>query len=70
MANLVLPFRFINRNEIFLSMNEEFRKIQQQNLAEFLHDAQSYSNALDQREKEFATLMFKMRKAISKELIK
>ncbi|NNH76479.1 hypothetical protein HLH17_02015 [Acinetobacter sp. ANC 5380] len=51
-------------------MNEEFRKIQQQNLAEFLHDAQSYSNALDQREKEFATLMFKMRKALSKELIK
>ena len=69
-VDLLNDEQFINRNEIFLSMNEEFRKIQQQNLAEFLHDAQSYSNALDQREKEFATLMFKMRKAISKELIK
>lgn len=69
-VDLLNDEQFINRNEIFLCMNEEFRKIQQQNLAEFLHDAQSYSNALDQREKVFATLMFKMRKAISKELIK
>lgn len=54
------------RDDVVLIMSEELRKVQQQNLAACLQDAQSYSKALAQREKDVNTLIFKMRKALQK----
>ena len=42
------------------------RQVQQQNLATCLQDAKTYSQALELREKDIATLIFKMRKALMK----
>lgn len=58
--------QLIERDDVVLIMSEELRKVQQQNLASCLQDAQSYSEALDQREKDVNTLIFKMRKALMK----
>ena len=58
--------QLIERDDIVLIMSEELRKVQQQNLAACLQDAQSYSEALAQREKDVNTLIFKMRKALMK----
>lgn len=58
--------QLIERDDVVLIMSEELRKVQQQNLAACLQDAQSYSEALAQREKDVNTLIFKMRKALQK----
>ena len=58
--------QLIERDDVVLIMSEELRKVQQQNLAACLQDAQSYSEALAQREKDVNTLIFKMRKALMK----
>lgn len=58
--------QLIERDDVVLIMSEELRKVQQQNLASCLQDAQSYSEALAQREKDVNTLIFKMRKALMK----
>ncbi|WP_254629489.1 hypothetical protein [Acinetobacter bereziniae] len=58
--------QLIERDDVILIMSEELRKVQQQNLAACLQDAQSYSEALAQREKDVNTLIFKMRKALMK----
>lgn len=58
--------QLIERDDVILIMSEELRKVQQQNLAACLQDAQSYSKALAQREKDINTLIFKMRKALQK----
>lgn len=58
--------KLIERDDVVLIMSEELRKVQQQNLAACLQDAQSYSEALAQREKDVNTLIFKMRKALQK----
>ncbi len=56
----------LDRGDIAQIVSEEMRKIQQQSLAACLQDAKTYSAALTQQEKDFATLMFKMRKALQK----
>jgi hypothetical protein len=56
----------LDRSDIAQIISEEMRKIEQQNLAACLQDAKSYSQALEQRNKDFSTLMFKMRKALQK----
>lgn len=58
--------QLIERDDIVQIMSEELRKVQQQNLVACLQDAQSYSEALAQREKDMNTLIFKMRKALMK----
>lgn len=58
--------QLIERDDVVQIMSEELRKVQQQNLATCLQDAQSYSEALAQREKDVNTLIFKMRKALMK----
>lgn len=58
--------QLIERDDVLLIMSDELRKVQQQNLAACLQDAQSYSEALAQREKDVNTLIFKMRKALMK----
>ncbi len=58
--------QLIERDDVILIMSEELRKVQQQNLVACLQDAQSYSEALAQREKDVNTLIFKMRKALQK----
>lgn len=58
--------QLIERDDVVLIISEELRKVQQQNLAACLQDAQSYSEALAQREKDVNTLIFKMRKALQK----
>ncbi len=58
--------QLIERDDVVQIMSEELRKVQQQNLAACLQDAQSYSEALAQREKDVNTLIFKMRKALMK----
>lgn len=58
--------QLIERDDVVQIMSEELRKVQQQNLASCLQDAQSYSEALAQREKDVNTLIFKMRKALMK----
>ncbi|WP_180038131.1 hypothetical protein [Acinetobacter sp. YH12127] len=58
--------QLIERDDVVQIMSEELRKVQQQNLAACLQDAQSYSEALAQREKDVNTLIFKMRKALQK----
>ncbi|MDN5525003.1 hypothetical protein [Acinetobacter sp.] len=58
--------QLIERDDVVLIMSEELRKVQQQNLAACLQDAQSYSEALTQREKDVNTLIFKMRKTLQK----
>ncbi|WP_228256808.1 hypothetical protein [Acinetobacter sp. WCHAc060033] len=58
--------QLIERDDVVQIMSEELRKVQQQNLAACLQDAQSYSDALAQREKDVNTLIFKMRKALMK----
>lgn len=58
--------QLIERDDVVLIMSEELRKVQQQNLVACLQDAQSYSEALAQREKDVNTLIFKMRKALQK----
>lgn len=58
--------QLIERDDVVLIMSDELRKVQQQNLAACLQDAQSYSEALAQREKDVNTLIFKMRKALQK----
>ena len=65
-ADFLEKEQVIERDDIVKIMSEELRKVQQQNLTACLQDAQSYSNALAQREKDFSTLMFKMRKALQK----
>lgn len=57
----------LDRSDIAQIMSEEMRKLQQQNLAACLQDAQTYSQALAQREKDTNTLIFKMRKALQKQ---
>jgi hypothetical protein len=56
----------LDRGDIAQIVSEEMRKIQQQSLAACLQDAKTYSAALTQQDKNFATLMFKMRKALHK----
>lgn len=56
--------QLIERSDIVQIMSEEMRKLQQQNLASYLQDAKSYSQALAQREQDVNTLVFKMRKAL------
>ncbi|WP_445345264.1 hypothetical protein [Acinetobacter bohemicus] len=56
----------LDRSDIAQILSEEMRKIQQQNLASCLQDVKSYSQALAQRDKDFSTLIFKMRKALQK----
>lgn len=56
----------LERSDITQIINEEMRKVQQQNLASCLQDAKTYSAALAQREKDISTLIFKMRKALQK----
>ena len=58
--------QLIERDDVIQIMSEELRKVQQQNLATCLQDAQSYSEALAQREKDVNILIFKMRKALIK----
>lgn len=58
--------QLIERGDVVQIISEELRKVQQQNLAACLQDAQSYSEALSQREKDVNTLIFKMRKALQK----
>lgn len=58
--------QLIERDDVVQIMSEELRKVQQQNLVACLQDAQSYSEALAQREKDVNTLIFKMRKALMK----
>ena len=58
--------QLIERDDVVQIMSEELRKIHQQNLAACLLDAQSYSEALAQREKDVNSLIFKMRKALMK----
>ena len=58
--------QLIERDDVVQIMSEELRKVQQQNLATCLQDAQSYSEALAQREKDVNILIFKMRKALIK----
>lgn len=58
--------QLIERDDVVQIMSEELRKVQQQNLTACLQDAQSYSEALAQREKDVNTLIFKMRKALMK----
>ena len=69
-VNQIIDFlakeQLIERDDIVLIMSEELRKVQQQNLSACLQDAQSYSEALAQREKDVNTLIFKMRKALMK----
>ena len=70
MVNQITDFlakeQLIERDDVVLIMSEELRKVQQQNLAACLQDAQSYSEALTQREKDVNTLIFKMRKTLQK----
>lgn len=65
-TNFLAKEQLIERDDVVLIMSEELRKVQQQNLASCLQDAQSYSEALAQREKDVNTLIFKMRKALMK----
>lgn len=65
-TEFVAKEQLIERDDIVQIMSEELRKVQQQNLAACLQDAQSYSEALGQREKDVNTLIFKMRKALMK----
>lgn len=65
-TEFVAKEQLIERDDIVQIMSEELRKVQQQNLAACLQDAQSYSEALAQREKDVNTLIFKMRKALMK----
>lgn len=58
--------QLIERGDVVQIISEELRKVQQQNLAACLQDAQSYSEALSQKEKDVNTLIFKMRKALQK----
>lgn len=57
----------IERDDIAQLIMDDMRKIQQQNLASCLQDAQRYSEALEQRNKDTNTFIFKMRKALTKE---
>ena len=52
------------RSEIAKLIAEEMHEIRRQSLAACLQDAQAYSAALEEREKSFNALMFKMRKAV------
>lgn len=65
-TEFVAKEQLIECDDIVQIMSEELRKVQQQNLAACLQDAQSYSEALAQREKDVNTLIFKMRKALMK----
>lgn len=66
MSNLLQHEQLIERDDIVQIMLDDMRKVQQQNLAACLQDAKSYSQALAVREKDVATLIFKMRKALMK----
>lgn len=65
-TDFIAKEQLIERDDVVQIMSEELRKVQQQNLAACLQDAQSYSEALAQREKDVNTLIFKMRKALQK----
>lgn len=65
-TDLLQHEQLIERDDIVQIMLEDMRKVQQQNLAACLQDAKSYSQALAMREKDTATLIFKMRKALMK----
>ena len=52
------------RSEVANLIAEEMHEIRRQSLAACLQDAQAYSAALEEREKSFNALMFKMRKAV------
>ncbi len=52
------------RSEVAKLIAEEMHEIRRQSLAACLQDAQAYSAALEEREKSFNALMFKMRKAV------
>ena len=65
-SNLLRHEQLIERDDIVQIMLDDMRKVQQQNLAACLQDAKSYSQALAVREKDVATLIFKMRKALMK----
>ncbi|MFI3254497.1 MAG: hypothetical protein R3Y63_09210 [Eubacteriales bacterium] len=45
---------------------KEFSRLKQQNFTAFLSDSKAYSTALKEREKEFNSLVFKMRKDLAK----
>ena len=68
LANQITKFLsqedLIKRDDVIQIMSNDLRKIQQQNLITCLQDAQTYSAALDQREKSVNTLIFKMRKTL------
>ena len=44
----------------------QFAELRRQNFAQYLSDAQAYGAALEQREKEFNALIFRMRKELNK----
>lgn len=65
-SSLLANESFINCSDLIQIISEDMRKIQRQNLTSCLQDANIYSEALAQREKDLNTLIFKMRKALQK----
>ena len=51
---------------ISLDVMNRFAALKRQNFAEYLKDIQSYGDALKKRENEYNSLMFKMRKDLSR----
>ncbi len=61
-TQLALP----QQGDIWQTINQELRALQQRSLETFIQDAASFAQAREQRDKEFNSLVFKMRKALPK----
>jgi hypothetical protein len=61
-TQLALP----QQGEVWQTISQELRSLQQRSLETFIQDAASFAQAREQRDKEFNSLVFKMRKALPK----
>lgn len=61
-TQLALP----QQGEVWQTISQELRTLQQRSLETFIQDVASFAQAREQRDKEFNSLVFKMRKALPK----